>query len=324
MSGHPRHLPLPLHGLEHVAPHHLPVLASLHRRRQPWQGQWQGQRCVLTWQAAAPAPQATVGACLGSEPLALALPAELLAGTGVTVPGSEAGSLLLEAALLPLIEPLEAATGLACSLHPAASGFEPFLTLHLSLSVGDAAPLPLHVLLSQGAAQALAGVLDRLAPAAPAPWAALRLPAWVSAGVVPLTLADLRSLRPGDVVMFDHEPVPTLRCAPFQAPLRRDGNTVYLLQPLTSRMDTAMTETPALTGPDQALDDLALTLTCQVGRVELTLGQLRELGEGSVLALNNHSDDGVDLIVNGQRIGQGRLVRIGDGLGVRVLSFASL
>jgi type III secretion protein Q len=33
--------------------------------------------------------------------------------------------------------------------------------------------------------------------------------------------------------------------------------------------------------------------------------------------------DSVDLMVNGRRVGQGQLVKIGDGLGVRLLSFAT-
>jgi len=62
---------------------------------------------------------------------------------------------------------------------------------------------------------------------------------------------------------------------------------------------------------------------CQGGSLELTLAQLRELGAGSLLQLNTPTVDGVDLMVNGRRVGQGQLVKIGDGLGVRLLSFAT-
>jgi type III secretion protein Q len=33
--------------------------------------------------------------------------------------------------------------------------------------------------------------------------------------------------------------------------------------------------------------------------------------------------EGVDLMINGRRVGQGQLVQIGEGLGVRLLSFAT-
>ena len=79
------------------------------------------------------------------------------------------------------------------------------------------------------------------------------------------------------------------------------------------------------TGPslDSSLDELQLKLVCQVGSVELSLAQLRELGVGSVLALAPRMHEGVDLMINGRRVGQGQLVKIGDGLGVRLLSFAA-
>ena len=73
---------------------------------------------------------------------------------------------------------------------------------------------------------------------------------------------------------------------------------------------------------DSTLDALPLTLVCQVGSVEMSLAQLRELGAGSVVQLDAQQDDRVDLMVNGRRVGQGQLVKIGDGLGVRLLSFA--
>ncbi len=78
--------------------------------------------------------------------------------------------------------------------------------------------------------------------------------------------------------------------------------------------------------PDQAqtqhetvnLDDLPLRLTCELGRLDLTLGELCELGEGSVLPLGRRPERAVDLVINGRRMGLGRLVTIGDDLGVQI------
>ena len=73
---------------------------------------------------------------------------------------------------------------------------------------------------------------------------------------------------------------------------------------------------------DASLDELPLTLICQLGSVELTLAQLREMAPGSVLPFTGQAHDEVDLMVNGRRVGRGELVTIGAGLGVRLLGFS--
>ena len=45
------------------------------------------------------------------------------------------------------------------------------------------------------------------------------------------------------------------------------------------------------------------------------------MAPGTLLPLASSGQDEVDLMVNGRRIGRGELVRIGDGLGVRLLGF---
>ena len=84
-----------------------------------------------------------------------------------------------------------------------------------------------------------------------------------------------------------------------------------------------MTESAVESAVESSLDELPLKLVCQVGTVELSLAQLREMGEGSLLQLTPQMHDGVDLLVNGRRIGQGQLVKMGDGLGVRLLSLVT-
>lgn len=84
-----------------------------------------------------------------------------------------------------------------------------------------------------------------------------------------------------------------------------------------------MNEPTATPDLDVSLDALPLKLVCQVGSVELTLEQLREMAPGTLLPLASSTRDEVDLMVNGRRVGRGELVRIGDGLGVRLLGFNS-
>ncbi|PVZ12538.1 MULTISPECIES: type III secretion system cytoplasmic ring protein SctQ [unclassified Pseudomonas] len=320
MTCSPPALPLPLHGLDQVAPAHLPVLATLHRRRMPWQGQWRGQPLWLRAEPGEPVPLAPLHLTVGEHPLIAELPSAWLGE--LPQARDAAGELLLEAALLPLIEPLEATLGQPCYVT-AARPFDTWLCLRWQLALGDGPGVTFMLYLSEGAARLLAAGIEAHWPAQRRPLPGLALPAQVSAAHVPLTLAELRSLRAGDVVMLDHTQ-PALHCAGRTARLKRVDTRWLLAGALTSGMETPMSDTPALAGPDAALDELDLTLTCQVGRLDLTLGQLRELGEGSVLALDSRADDGVELVVNGRRIGHGQLVRIGEGLGVRVLSFASL
>lgn len=66
-----------------------------------------------------------------------------------------------------------------------------------------------------------------------------------------------------------------------------------------------------------------LRLVCEFGRLELSLGELRELDQGSVLPLSRPEDEAVDLVVNGRILGKGRVVKIGDGLGVQIVRLAT-
>ena len=71
--------------------------------------------------------------------------------------------------------------------------------------------------------------------------------------------------------------------------------------------------------PDASdIDDLTVRLVFEVGRLELSLGEIRRLAPGAVLPLMRPLDDALDIVANGRRIGSGTIVRIGDAVGVRV------
>jgi type III secretion protein Q len=76
-----------------------------------------------------------------------------------------------------------------------------------------------------------------------------------------------------------------------------------------------------LQGPD--LDDLPVRLVFELGRVELSLGELQRLAPGALVPLGRPPDEPVDIMANGRRLGRGTLVQIGDSLGVRIVSLAS-
>lgn len=66
-------------------------------------------------------------------------------------------------------------------------------------------------------------------------------------------------------------------------------------------------------------DEIPLSIIVEVGRVQISIQKLMELQPGNLLELDVHPENGVDLIVNGMRIGKGELLKIGDTLGVRIL-----
>ncbi len=69
-----------------------------------------------------------------------------------------------------------------------------------------------------------------------------------------------------------------------------------------------------------SMEDLPIHLTVEVGRVKMTAGALMDLAPGNLLDLNVSPSQGVDLVVNGKKVGRGELIRMGDVLGVRVLT----
>ena len=73
---------------------------------------------------------------------------------------------------------------------------------------------------------------------------------------------------------------------------------------------------------DSDLDDLPVRLVFELGRVELSLGELQRLAPGALVPLARPLDEPLDIIANGRRLGRGALVQIGDSLGVRIVSLA--
>ena len=78
-------------------------------------------------------------------------------------------------------------------------------------------------------------------------------------------------------------------------------------------------KTPAGKKTGFEASDIPLTITIEVGRLQMSIQKLMELQPGNMLELNIHPEDGVDLVVSGRRIAKGELLRIGEALGVRIL-----
>ncbi|MEA3169359.1 type III secretion protein [Pseudomonas sp. AP19] len=320
--------------LTHYDPALLTLHNQLHRRRRAWQGRCAGQDLRVSWAAATATVSSPceVPLLLGRAPARLRLSAAaveqalvpLALQFDVQLLPSLPRALLLELAVLDLIERLEPLLGHAVQLLAATDGQRDYaVRLSLELTFGNQPAMSAHLDLSEGAAVLIAQLLDQYVQPEPDPLPNLRQTLALVAGRQSLTLGELRSLRPGDVLML--EPGSGLLLdldGRLQARCQYHGEALRVQEELTTPlldMENTMTEVDAAA----ALDDLPLKLVCQVGSLELTLAQLRELGAGSLLQLNTPDVDSVDLMVNGRRVGQGQLVKIGDGLGVRLLSFAT-
>lgn len=155
-------------------------------------------------------------------------------------------------------------------------------------------------------------------------WRRVPFVASLLAGSQTLRLYQLSSLACGDIVLL-RKPLEDLQLVLSslqQADVRVDDkgyvitNSWYLDERREVAVDSVNRQDDA--GEDAVLDDLTIELVCEVGRVSMTLAELKSLKVGSVLPMKRRAQQAVDLIVNGAKIGQGELVRLDDTLGVRV------
>lgn len=65
--------------------------------------------------------------------------------------------------------------------------------------------------------------------------------------------------------------------------------------------------------------EIPLTVAVEVTRLKMNLDKLLQMSIGNLIELPVRPEQGVHLVVNGKRIAQGELVKIGDVLGVKIL-----
>jgi flagellar motor switch protein FliN/FliY len=71
------------------------------------------------------------------------------------------------------------------------------------------------------------------------------------------------------------------------------------------------------------LQDVDVKLTVEIGSTNLTLRELLALGEASVIELDRHANELLDVFVNGTLIGRGEVVTVGEKFGVRMTELVS-
>ncbi|UPJ51773.1 type III secretion system cytoplasmic ring protein SctQ [Bradyrhizobium sp. 200] len=330
----------------------LAVLNACARRRTPFKGSIEGLPIEVGLSPAyATTPPETAGECFEAilgwgqasarATLAYATMRRLLdriqPGLSNDPPNEPTLSLLVELALAPLFEKIEASSGTSLVLRSSSRRAPSDSATHGPQSrwlifrgvLGDAL-FELALEFDDHALESFASLMQCAAPARlPLAEAFAPIVAILGAGAVRLPLRTLQDLHHGDVLIPDEFPFERGETVVtfghrYRAVARLEENGVRVrsaLQRITSIQEITTMEAkgaPRIVETDE-LGDLEIQLTFELGRQTVELEQLRTIAPGYVFALGRSPDDPVDIVANGRRIGRGEIVRVGDGLGVRLI-----
>ena len=342
--------------LPRIAAELVDILNAVNRSRSPLTLPLAGRE--VTWhldRPASPSPlPVTLGMTLGIAPAALELSHEVLAALTAHLPlrrplsgcDSELCALWLEYALLEWFEPLETRLTDPVRLHGEPTTPASTLPVQLPLRLEiEGQTHPLRLSLSADGARELLPVLDTYCPPLSRPCSSIPLPAQWIIGHQDLTFSELCRLVPGDVVMLERpaQGMAVVIAGRMMASVELNADRLRLLNrpvilphgDFNMTQPTSDTDNQGKQGNDIAakiarsamdkptLDQLPVRLVCEIGRLELSLGELRELDQGSLLPMSRPVEAAVDIVVNGRNMGRGRLVEIGDGLGVQIVRIAN-
>jgi len=67
--------------------------------------------------------------------------------------------------------------------------------------------------------------------------------------------------------------------------------------------------------------DVPVEVEVELGRREMTIAQILELGPDSVIRMARSAGDNMDILIGGSLIGFGEIVIIEDSVGVRITDF---
>ncbi|MDT0593817.1 flagellar motor switch protein FliN [Glaciecola petra] len=87
-----------------------------------------------------------------------------------------------------------------------------------------------------------------------------------------------------------------------------------------------LTEAPMAAGEDKKLDtilDIPVTISMEVGRTNISIRNLLQLNQGSVVELDRVAGEPLDVLVNGTLIAHGEVVVINDKFGIRLTDVIS-
>ncbi len=156
------------------------------------------------------------------------------------------------------------------------------------------------------------------------------LPVNVRWAAVDLSVSELKSLVPGDIVLVDHtcsehETAMAVIGDRIIAPVKIVPDGYQLLKPpvplKNAHHDWCAPNFPvqnALLG-EGSLQDIPLRVFFEFARFDLPYFKLRELKQGTVIGSGQPYNTNVDLVASGMIVGRGEPTTIGSGLGVRIV-----
>ncbi|WP_240545088.1 FliM/FliN family flagellar motor switch protein [Sinorhizobium fredii] len=238
--------------------------------------------------------------------------------------------ILLEEVLAPILDELERRIGEPLRLGPPHAAADYPIKLSWTIDSGDL-PLPAELQLSDVAALKIGKAFGSRTSLLNEFTGDLVRPIQLCAGTQRLTVGEFKGLRPGDIVLCEQsqadEPFAVLGNH-LVAPLRRsEAGLVFASgwQPLKSSWEfSAMSkQQPPSSGELEPLADLPIELVFEIGRAEFPLKEIARMGEGTVLHASPSLSSPVSILANGRLVGKGELIRIGEGLGIRVVRLST-
>ena len=141
-----------------------------------------------------------------------------------------------------------------------------------------------------------------------------------------ITLAEVQALTPGDALLLDDRWVPTHEAhfgiaGHFTAPAAWRGNRLHLTgapRPPKAKDTDPMIATETDTETVFAIEDLPVTLTLELDRIDLPFSAIAGLKAGSVLPFGTPMPETVRVLVNGRPFATAGLVQIDGQLGIRI------
>jgi len=73
-----------------------------------------------------------------------------------------------------------------------------------------------------------------------------------------------------------------------------------------------------------AILDVPVTLAMEFGRTQISIGNLLQLHQGSIVELDRLADEPLDILVNGTLVARGEVVVINEKFGIRLTDIISL
>lgn len=301
------------------------LLNRLLRRSQPMGIEEGRLRAAMTF---APAPAVSpdmpwLNMTVDGEPAALGMSWALvrqMSGQNLEALPPEDAGLLLEEALGTALDLVESNYGVSiqfdsigdaaldglivgfrCRVQAVGQGFP---TQHLPLKLSDA--------LAQKLADRLRPVDDAEDPLNP-----LHLCLRAEVATLVLRLSELRSLQPGDALLLPNDLTRALLLEQqFYATAEQDpSGQITFTGPFRPRRplgngETKMNDQAPENPTVPSFDDVEVRLSIQAGDTLVTLQELRAMGPGTMLTLDQPDGNVVDLAVNGQIIGKAELTSV--------------